>query len=310
MYIEGDTFDDLLRKGLRALLDGGRLIKPGKGQALELIGVTLRLADPLARFSRTESRGVLFSALGETLWYLSGSDQFDIIEHYIPTYRARCDTPVEVQKSEAAYGPRLLSQMPKIIEAIGKNDTRRAVISIFREADHGNKHDVPCTCTLQLFPRSGVLHALAHMRSNDVYTGMAHDIFAFTFLQEYLARATGLELGHYVHQVGSFHLYDADRAPVERYLAGGIADDIPMHPMPSDDPQGGLNWLLAAEASLRLRGILPDPIGIDPYWQDLAALLRVRPLRLARKKDELNSILQTMRSRAFRTFLQDEIARA
>lgn len=67
MYFEGNTFDDLLRAALQAILDRGRPIKPSKGDALEIIGATLRLTNPLARFSRTEDRGVLFSALGETL---------------------------------------------------------------------------------------------------------------------------------------------------------------------------------------------------------------------------------------------------
>lgn len=309
MYIEGNTFDDLLRKGLSALLAHGRLIKPHKGDARELIGVTLKLFNPLARFSRTESRGVLFSALGETLWYLSGSDDFDIIEHYIPKYRERCETPSHVKISEGAYGPRLVLQLPFIIDAVNKNDTRKAVISIYREEDHGNRYDVPCTCTLQFFPRSGALHALAHMRSNDIYTGMAHDIFAFTLLQEFVARVVGLEVGHYVHQVGSFHLYESNRPAAENYLAGGIADDIPMDPMPNSDPVTSLAWLLQAESDLRINGIMLDPTGVAPYWQDLAALLRVRPLRKARNVDELKSILAALNSPSLRTFVQDEIER-
>src|SRR3954467_11061230 len=106
MFIEGETFDDILRKGLRQLLDQGHPIRPSKGDATEVIGACLKLQNPRARFSRTETRGVLYSALGETLWYLSGSDEFDFIEHYIPGYRQRCETPADVKRSEAAYGPR------------------------------------------------------------------------------------------------------------------------------------------------------------------------------------------------------------
>jgi thymidylate synthase len=210
MFIEGETFDDLLRKGLQAVLEHAHPIKPTKNDAAEIIGVSLKLNNPLARFSRTENPGVLYSALGETLWYLSGSDEFDVIEHYIRSYRERCETPAHVVHSEAAYGPRLKSQMPFIKDKIRKPDTRKAVVAIYREADQHNLYDVPCTCVLQFFPRSGVLHAMAQMRSNDVYTGMAHDIFAFTMIQEFLARSAGLEVGYYVHQVGSFHLYDED----------------------------------------------------------------------------------------------------
>lgn len=212
--------------------------------------------------------------------------------------------------AEAAYGPRLASQMPFIVEKVQQRDTRKAVISIYREADHANEFDVPCTCTLQFFPRSDGLHALAHMRSNDVFTGMAHDVFAFTFLHELLAKTAGLPLGNYIHQVGSLHLYEDDRDAAARYLAGGLADDIPMDPMPEGDPWPGLGWLLEAEAALR-SGVPPsEPAGIGAYWRDLVDLLRTRPLRKAGDKDGLLRIMGNMRSRCFRTFLQDELARA
>lgn len=311
MFIEGETFDDLLRRGLQALLKHGHSIEPTKKKAIELIGVCLRMENPRARFSRTENRGVLYSALGETLWYLSGSNEFAAIEPYIKNYRSHCgNPPPEVKTSEAAYGPRLANQMAFIKNQIRKRDTRKAVISIYREGDQQNLYDVPCTCVLQFFPRSGVLHAMAQMRSNDVYMGMAHDIFAFTMLQELLARSAGLEVGSYIHQVGSFHLYDKDRLKAEKYLERGIPDTVPMDAMPEGDPQAGLDWLFNAERSSRIGQPAPDASGIDPYWQDLARLLQVRTLRKAKDRASLRAILDTMHSKAFRTFIQDEIGKA
>jgi thymidylate synthase len=291
-------------------LQHGHPIKPSKGPATEIIGACLKLHKPRARFSRDENRSVVYSALGETLWYLSGSDEFDVIEHYIPSYRQLCGTPPDIVHSETAYGPRLKSQMDFIKDQICKPDTRKAVISIYREEDQRNLYDVPCTCVLQFFPRSGALHAMAQMRSNDVYVGMAHDIFAFTMLQELLARAAGLELGTYVHQVGSFHLYDDHRERAQRYIARGIADTVPMDPMPAGDPQPGLDWLLGVETALRTGGSVPDALGIGPYWQDLARLLQVRKLRQASDQSGLLKIRDTMHSKVFRTFIQDEIGKA
>ena len=310
MFIEGETFDDLLRRGLQGILQHGHPIKPTKNEATELIGVCLKLDKPRARFSRTENRSVLYSALGETLWYLSGSDEFNVIEHYIPSYRKHCGSPPpEITTSEAAYGPRLTTQMEFIKKQIHKRDTRKAVIAIYREGDQKNSFDVPCTCVLQFFPRSGVLHAMAQMRSNDVYKGMAHDIFAFTMLQEFLARSADLELGSYIHQVGSFHLYDSDRVRAEAYIARGIPDTIPMDPMPPGDPQLGIKWLLSAEASLRLGGEIPDASGIEAYWQDLARLLQVKKLSNGTNQLELRAIRDAMHTKVFDTFLQDEISR-
>ncbi|MBZ6077360.1 thymidylate synthase [Microvirga puerhi] len=311
MDIEGETFDDLLRKSLQLLLERGHPIEPTKKKAIELIGVCLRLENPRARFSRTENRGVLYSALGETLWYLSGSDEFDPIEYYIQGYRKHCGSPpADVKSSEAAYGPRLASQMEFIKEQIRKRDTRKAVISIYRQADQQNQYDVPCTCILQFFPRSGALHAMAQMRSNDVYMGMAHDIFAFTMLQELLARSASLEVGTYIHQVGSFHLYDKDRTKAEKYLKRGVPDTVPMDAMPEGDPEGGLSWLLGMERALRVGKAMPDASDIDPYWQDLARLLQVRQLRKAKDRVGLRAIREGMHTKVYHTFIQDEISKA
>jgi thymidylate synthase len=200
--------------------------------------------------------------------------------------------------------------MAFIKEQVRKRDTRKAVIAIYREADQRNSFDVPCTCTLQFFPRAGVLHAMAQMRSNDVYRGMAHDIFAFTMLQEFLARSAGLEIGSYIHQVGSLHLYEKDRDSAQSYGGRGIPDTVPMDPMPRGDPQSGLSWLLRAEALLRAGASMPDSSDTDPYWHDLARLLRVKKLREAKDEAGLRAIRDIMHSTVFHTFIQDEISKA
>ena len=42
---------------------------------------------------------------------------------------------------------------------------------------------------MQFFVRSGALHAITHMRSNDIILGSPYDIFFFTMLQEMMAVA-------------------------------------------------------------------------------------------------------------------------
>ena len=58
-----------------------------KGDHREVTGVLLELTNPRARLSRTETRGKLFSALGELCWYLAGSNDVDFISYYIPFYK-------------------------------------------------------------------------------------------------------------------------------------------------------------------------------------------------------------------------------
>src|SRR5687767_9497076 len=107
MLFKAETLDDVLNEVMRRLLRRGARIRAGKGPAREFTGVLIELADPKARLSRTEGRGVLISFLGETLWYLSGSDRLDQIEYYIPKYRTFINASRRAVRAPGAYGPRL-----------------------------------------------------------------------------------------------------------------------------------------------------------------------------------------------------------
>jgi len=67
MHIRGKTLDDLLRRTFSQILQTGNRVNPTRGDNRELFGVVLELAQPLARLSRTESKGRPFGALGELL---------------------------------------------------------------------------------------------------------------------------------------------------------------------------------------------------------------------------------------------------
>ena len=196
MFISEKTLDDLLKAVFEEILRSGRHIKPSKGPNKELTGVLLEVRRPTARLSRTETKGTVFSCLGETLWYLAKTNELDFINHYLPGYSKYSDDNHTVY---GAYGPRLFKMRGKI-DQIGniirllrkKRNTRQAVIQLFNAEDIVEAHkDIPCTCALQFLIRDGRLHMMTNMRSNDAYLGLPHDIFAFTFLQEAIARSVG-----------------------------------------------------------------------------------------------------------------------
>lgn len=284
IHFKAASLDDAMGDVLRRLLKRGTPILPAKGKAREFTSVLIELSDPRNRFSRTEGRGTLFHFLGETLWYLSGSDRLDFIEYYIPKYRGFIEASRRAKRARGAYGPRLFgggdsSQMAKILAALkGRNtDTRRAVLQIFDRSDlKPHNRDIPCTTTLQFLPRQGKLHLAATMRSNDAYIGFPGDVFAFTFIQELAAKTLGLELGTYTHFVGSLHLYDKNVGAARQYLAEGFQTPVPMPEMPDGDPWGSVDWLLKTERALRLKRPTPSQSGIDSYWLDLGRLLRIK----------------------------------
>lgn len=281
MYVRADSLDDLLAKVYRQLLARGTRIEPTKGPAREVYGALLRLSAPRLRLSRTESRGILFSCLGELLWILAGSNALDFIEHYIADYKKSSD---DMQTIFGAYGPRMFGKRPndqlaRIITSLkSKPDSRQAVVQLFDRRDTIEYHrDIPCTCTLQFVIREGRLHLLTSMRSNDAWLGLPHDVFAFTMIQELVARSLNVELGEYRHSVGSLHLYERDAEKAIRYLEEGWQPRRPMPPMPHSDPWTAVHLLLEFERVVRTgESEAPDPREfMEPYWADLATLLAI-----------------------------------
>lgn len=279
MYIRNDTLDDLLRTVFRKLLQTAYHIRSTKGSNRELSGVLLEVSKPTARLSRTETKGTVFSCLGELLWYLSGTDSLEFIAYYVRGYGQFSD---DKRTLYGAYGPRLLhmrgsvNQVKSIINLLRRRPrTRQAVIQLFNAEDILKKHkDIPCTCTIQFMIRRGRLNVLTNMRSNDAFLGLPHDIFAFTFLQEIVARSVGVRLGSYKHAVGSLHLYDKDREKAKAFLAEGWQSTIAMPAMPPGDPWPNIKRLLSVERKIRA-GKMPDFSSLPKYWADLARLLQV-----------------------------------
>jgi thymidylate synthase len=282
MHIQAKTLDDLLREALTKLYKAGKAVNPPptKGGNRELFGVMLELTNPLARLSCTETKGKIFSCLGELLWYLSKSNKLDFIEHYIPVYPNFSD---DGETLYGAYGPRIFGEDPynqytALKEKLSHStSSRKAVIQIISSKDITEKtKDVPCTCTLQFVNRDGYLHMLAQMRSNDVMKGLPHDIFAFTMLQEILARDLNVKLGNYKHSVGSLHLYEKDFSNAQRYLAEGWQDSFSMPPMPQGSPWKSIEAVLGAEEQIRTTGFVDlAAFRLEDYWLDIIRLLMV-----------------------------------
>lgn len=320
--VTAGSLDDALGDTLRKLLRNGRRIRPSKGDAREFTGVLIELTDPRSRFSRTEGRGVLFSSLGETLWYLAGSDRLDFIEYYIPKYREYISASHRAVRAPGGYGPRLFggetSQMTRLLNTLkarngGNSDTRQAVVQIFRQTDlRPGNGDVPCTTTLQFLPRNGKLDLAVTMRSNDAYIGFPSDVFAFTFIQELVARTLNLELGKYSHFVGSLHLYDKYAAKARDYLNEGFQTTFGMPPMPSGDPWKSVDWLLEMERSIRSSSPEPDATGLDAYWLDLCRLLKMKNAIVHGDMRKLVQLKNQMASPVYAQFIrgrQDSLAR-
>lgn len=302
MFIKAATLDDLMRKVFQDLLDIDQSIKPSRGAAKERTGVLLQLTNPLARLSRTEIKGQLFSALGELLWYLAKGNSLAFIEYYVKKYAAETEDGETIY---GAYGPRLfkkngVDQVQNVIELLRKNShSRRAVIQLFDAEDISrDRKEVPCTCTLQFMIRGkNKLDMLVSMRSNDAYYGLPHDVFAFTMIQELIARSLGVGIGTYKHFAASLHIYEKHFAYARSYLKEGWQEKVSMPPMPPGDQWEYVADLLVSESEIRLNGERRSKRLVDfpPYWSDLENLLRIykcfkdeRPAKIAAIKKNMS----------------------
>ena len=284
MKIVEKTVDDILQRVFQNLLKSKKQYTASRGIFTEVIGAQLVLSNPLARLCKAERRETLISCLAELLWYATGSNELKMIEHYIPRYRENLDDP-NASWTPGAYGPRLfgssfsLSQIRRAVEQLKRRDTtRQAVIQVFANGDLQNP-DPPCTCCLQFFLRSSKLHLVAYMRSNDAFVGLPHDIFAFTMIQEIVARSLGVGLGEYHHLVGSLHLYDKNKTKAREYVDEGWQRISEMPSMPIGMPWESLSWLLEIESQLRNNPWVDfEGSAVDPYWRDLARILQIHGL--------------------------------
>lgn len=306
-----DTVDNLMQRAYTLVLEEGYNISPSRGVAREIFGCLLELTNPRARVSRSQGRQRVLSALGELLWYLSGSDEVAQIAYYVGYYK-NPDVAVDGHVT-GAYGPRLLNfdgvnQLQNVVETLKANHaSRNAVIQLF---DHKDTDNAPCTLALQFVIRQERLVLMTSMRSNDLFLGLPHDLFAFTMLQEIVARSLGIEPGAYLHSVGSFHLYERDHAAALSYLDEGWQDAAAMPAMPPGDPWDDIHQLLELEQEIRKTSHL-DVSGLKlprvSYWRDLALLLCSRKLLLEQRTSDMLSIAAQVHSKYFRDILLERI---
>lgn len=280
-YFEADTLDDLLAEVFSQLLEGKELISASRGKFTEILGALLVLHIPRARLSRSESKGKVFTALGELFWYLSKTNDLKFMEYYLPgRYEEESDDGVSVR---SGYGERLFghngnNQIQNVIELLrNKPTTRRAVIQLFDASDlsEGFK-SIPCTCTLQFIIRDNKLNLLVNMRSNDAFIGLPHDVFAFTMLQEIVACSVNVDVGIYKHFVGSLHLYEENHEKAKTYLSEGWQSPIAMDPMPMEDPWMAIDIVRRIEEQTRANVEVDlSSIELPLYWLDICRLLIV-----------------------------------
>lgn len=268
-----DNVNDLWLEALEMVADGSE-VKPRGITCFEQRAVQLVLLDPTRNVITIPERKLNYHFMvAEWLWMAGGLKDVETIAAYNKNIAKFSDDGKEFF---GAYGPHLMRDIACVIALLKKDpDSRQAIVNIWRpEALYTPTKDVPCTLTWQFFIRHGRLEMIATMRSNDAWLGFPYDVFNFTQIQRELAVHLGVEPGPYVHQVGSFHLYETNEAAANLLTAGlhHESDPSPAIAMRNGPP---LTQFLRglANGELTVEGAREQLLGMPPEWWEYAGVL-------------------------------------
>jgi len=135
-------------------------------------------------------------------------------------------SPLDMSTMQAANF-RPIDQIGYVLSKLKTNlTTNRAVMSLWdpaKECATGHSKDYPCSNYVHFLIRDEKLDCSLVMRSNDLYWGFSHiNVYEFTYIQEIIAKALGVEVGSYYHYCPSLHVYEDMYPKVEK-----LAENMP-----------------------------------------------------------------------------------
>lgn len=291
--VNADTVTEAFYQICEDISTHGLETAPRGMKVKELLQYTAVVRNPRARIVQSAARKTpLRYLLAEWIWYLSGQNHIDAIVDYAPFWATIASEKGTVNSN---YGYRIFGMSPDVpynqwekIKSILKHDpdSRQALMHINAGYDYVNSSkDVPCTIALQWFIREDRLHLAVNMRSNDAILGFTSDFYQFTMLQEMMMVQLKrecfphLQLGSYMHNAGSMHIYDRHFDMLAQIEKEDMpAKDIVMKPMELKDSD--VVNLIAFEKEWRTVHELSKDVTeqmtssssfqqLSPYWQNL-----------------------------------------
>lgn len=228
MILHVDDLVDGYVDVVHTVVDNGRDVTVRGLKTKEILGATIVVDDPTQTLPLGVGRKCSPRvAAVETLQLIGGFTD--------PVLTCKASDAFEKVKDggafHGAYGPRAAAQFPRVVERLKADPaSRRAVVTIWdpvQDMFREGLHDYPCTVSLEYTIRDGRLVAQTHMRSNDVWLGLAYDAFVFTQVQLTLCDVLDVEPGKYVHHASSLHIYEENLDQTNQLKKSGEVVALP-----------------------------------------------------------------------------------
>lgn len=266
------------------LVRAGEIVSPRDIETLELLNVTIQIQNPRMRTINIPHRKWNNTlAVGELCWHWSASDSVDFISYYAKNWASFSSDGEKI--SGSCYGKHIfqksnnLSQWDFIVDTLKSDpNSRQAILAMPYKSK--SSIDLPCISTIQFMIRENKLICINNMRSNDLVWGFCYDVFFATMTQERLAIELGVELGPYIHNATSLHIYSRFFSLIEKITSEKkpLFQNLEMPTMSHID---SIQTFLDLESSLR--NDEPEAISIfntlPNYWKHLAKPLILKSIK-------------------------------
>lgn len=225
---ERNQANEVWQQTLARTYQEGEVARPRDMEVRELIGQGYGPIAMPAFIDLTDRKVNDKFMFREAAWICSGDNRLNFLTEVMKSYANYSDNGVTL---EGAYGPKVIDQLNYVVDSIEKdNDTRQAVINIWRERPRPSK-DIPCTLSMQFLMRkredgTNRLDMVTTMRSNDIVLGYTYDVFTFSMVANavrLLLQERGIDIpldendsyGNLYVNPGSLHIYERHYDQVE-----------------------------------------------------------------------------------------------
>ena len=179
----------------------------------EIIPSSICITDPTdLHITQPKRKFNFLYSISEFLWYLSCDLQTKNISKLAKIWSDISDPSGKVVSN---YGAIIRSQWDTVInELVSDSESRRATMTLNSSSNNTtNPLDCPCTMCIQFLIRDSKLNLIVTMRSNDIVFGFCNDVFCWCLFQQMMLnelneKGLDIELGRYIHNVGSLHAYE------------------------------------------------------------------------------------------------------